>query len=90
MLGKRLEKISVGVLNNFQRTGQTGKKKNEKTEETNVALKLDASPATPEEIFKGTYSLVCDNLANELPATVRATDWNFFERLVVDLLVKMG
>lgn len=90
LLGKRLEKISVGVLNNFQRTGQTGKKKNEKTEETNVALKLDASPATPEEIFKGTYSLVCDNLANELLATVRATDWNFFERLVVDLLVKMG
>ena len=34
--------------------------------------------------------MVCDNLANELLATVRAADWSFFERLVVDLLVKMG
>lgn len=45
---------------------------------------------TPEELIEEGYQTIRDNLAAELLAEVKASSPQFFERLVVELLVKMG
>lgn len=47
-------------------------------------------PATPEEILEDTYQGIRKTLAEELLERVRTAPPAFFERLVVELLVKMG
>lgn len=46
--------------------------------------------ATPEEIFENAYQELLRNLANELLAQIAKSTPEFFENLVVKLLVKMG
>ncbi len=45
---------------------------------------------TPEELIEEGYQNIRDNLAAELLKEVKASSPQFFERLVVELLVKMG
>jgi restriction system protein len=45
---------------------------------------------TPEEILEDAYQEIRDNLAQELLTQVKKCSSAFFERLVVELLVKMG
>lgn len=45
---------------------------------------------TPEEMLQGSYQKLRQALATELLQTVKECSPDFFERLVVDLLVKMG
>jgi restriction system protein len=45
---------------------------------------------TPEELIEEGYQTIRDSLAAELLAEVKAASPQFFERLVVELLVKMG
>lgn len=45
---------------------------------------------TPEEILEDSYQDIRDNLVQELLTTIKSTPPEFFERLVVELLVKMG
>jgi restriction system protein len=54
---------------------------------------IDAEPKesqTPEELIETAYGQIQSALASELLAKVKAASPGFFERLVVDLLVKMG
>ncbi len=50
----------------------------------------DISTATPSEALEAAYENLRDELADELLAKVKATSPAFFERVVVELLVKMG
>lgn len=50
----------------------------------------DESSATPEEIFENSYQTIRRTLAQELLIKVKKSTPSFFERLVVELLVKMG
>ncbi|OZM58357.1 restriction endonuclease [Lottiidibacillus patelloidae] len=45
---------------------------------------------TPEEVIANTYQELKDTLADELISTIKTCSPEFFERLVVELLVKMG
>jgi len=45
---------------------------------------------TPEEILYAAYQIIRDNLKEDLLEKIRTISPSFFERLVVDLLVKMG
>jgi len=59
----------------------------------NISEQHDIQPImerTPEEIFEETYSLLRQELAAELLEQIKANSPGFFERLVVDLLLKMG
>jgi restriction system protein len=47
-------------------------------------------PSTPEEVLESAYKRLRDILANDLLELVRSMPPSFFERLVVELLVKMG
>jgi restriction system protein len=48
------------------------------------------SNATPEELLEDAYQLIRENLASELLVQVKGGSPAFFERLVVEVLVKMG
>lgn len=45
---------------------------------------------TPEELLDESYQTIRSNLANEIIEKIKSCSPNFFEYLVVDLLVKMG
>jgi restriction system protein len=66
----------------FQQPSQeeTKKRQEEETDETQ----------TPEEVIEAAYQRVREGLAAELLQTVKDQSPAFFERLVIDLLVKMG
>lgn len=44
----------------------------------------------PEDHIRDTYSIICSELAQDLLNQVKSSHWRFFERIVVDLLIKMG
>lgn len=50
----------------------------------------DISSATPSEALESAYENLRDELANELLSKLKHTSPAFFERVVVELLVKMG
>lgn len=61
---------------------------NDKTEEKSKQLQEDT--ATPEESFEYAYQKLRKELANELLETIKSCSPEFFEKLVVDLLISMG
>ncbi len=48
------------------------------------------STATPEEILEATYEEIRNDLADELLTQIKQVEPSYFEKIVVDLLVKMG
>jgi restriction system protein len=48
------------------------------------------TPETPEEVLEDAYQNVRESLSDELLTTVKTVSPQFFEQLVVDLLVSMG
>jgi restriction system protein len=53
-------------------------------------INLDTQNKTPDEILDSAYQDIKDKLREELLEKIRNVSFMFFERLVVDLLVKMG
>lgn len=53
-------------------------------------IKLVSENKTPEEVLEDAYQEIRDNLVQELLILVKNSSPTFFERLVVELLVKMG
>jgi restriction system protein len=51
---------------------------------------LDIESATPSEALEDAYKNLRDELVDELLARLKKSSPSFFERIVVDLLVKMG
>lgn len=51
---------------------------------------IETTPKTPEETLEDAYQEIRDTLAQDLLALVKQSKPAFFERLVVELLVKMG
>ena len=45
---------------------------------------------TPDALLDQSFQAIRDSLADEILSTVRTCSWIFFEKLVVNLLVKMG
>lgn len=80
-------KINMAFLRQFPEyiEFQTGQNK-----ENAIANTVEADSITPEESIEVAYQRVRSNLAIELLQTIKNCSPDFFERLVVDLLVKMG
>jgi restriction system protein len=51
---------------------------------------FDVTTATPSEVLETAYENLRDELADELLARLKKSSPSFFERIVVELLVKMG
>lgn len=60
----------------------------EPTSQSKVAQEIQLD--TPEELLETAHQTLRDGLASELLATIKGNSSEFFERLVVDLLVRMG
>lgn len=50
----------------------------------------EPGPSTPEEILENSYQNLRDNLAQEIIYNVKSCSPDFFENLVLDLLISMG
>jgi len=72
--------------NNFSEFHGRKNYEEKKLEEIN----LDIPNKTPDEILDSAYQDIKDKLREELLEKIRNVSFMFFERLVVDLLVKMG
>ena len=97
LLGKKPEKINIRFLSeNYPSFAERQKKWRKPTERTIDQENGDTSDIIaiaeepPEIILEKTHSILRSDLAQELLDNVKKSHWRFFERLVVDLLTKMG
>jgi restriction system protein len=88
ILEKKLEHIDMKFLKQFDEYNEFIKITNEnKTEEETIH---DIENHTPEELMETAFHNIKRTLAGEILEKIRTVTPSFFERLVVDLLVKMG
>jgi restriction system protein len=87
---KRKQEINITFLRQYSEflEFQNLKQDNGTTEDTDIQLEI--SPQTPEEILDNSYQSIRKSLAQELLDKIQHLSSSFFERLVVELLVKMG
>jgi restriction system protein len=89
ILRQNPEKINIKFLRQFPEFVEFHTaKKDEGTQEDSV--EENASPQTPEEAIESAYQGIRKALAQELLNKILEMPPSFFERLVVELLVKMG
>jgi restriction system protein len=89
------ERIDIGFLSQFEEFREFRARRGTQGEPPSPANQVegDAAPKdkeTPEELVEEAYQDIREGLAAELLQQVKDCSPAFFERLVVDLLVKMG
>ena len=84
--------IDVALLRRYPEFLEFRRLKRTRTDKGNHDLKevIDTPSATPSEALEAAYGNLHDELAEELLARLKKTSPAFFERIVVELLVKMG
>ncbi|MBK8498403.1 MAG: restriction endonuclease [Flavobacteriales bacterium] len=88
VLAERPTRIDVGYLKRFPEFIEFHTTKRETP--TQEPLDAAENSKTPEEILDGAYEQVRSTISQELLAKVQSLTWMDFERLVVQLLVRMG
>jgi restriction system protein len=86
VLAKPPSKINIQYLKSFPSFNWHGPPKS--TDQPDEPSEADGR--TPEELLESSYATLKEKLADELLERVRVGSPQFFERLVVDLLVAMG
>jgi len=88
VLNKGLARIDVNFLEQFEEFRQFRALKHTKEGEGEID---EGDPEkTPEEALESAYRQLRDNLANDLLQQVKSCSPGLFEKIVVELLVKMG
>jgi len=92
LLRKKPATINVKTLKQYPEFQEFQKLKGTRSGEKTTAAKesLDASTATPSEALEAAYENLRDELIDELLTKLKQSSPSFFERIVVELLVKMG
>lgn len=92
LLKKQPKAINVRLLKQYPEFVQFQQLKGTRsTAKTNLSERvLDSSTATPSEALENAYESLRDELAEDLLGKLKDTSPSFFERIVVDLLVRMG
>lgn len=87
VLSRQPERIDVEFLEQFPefREFKSSRRKDEKS-----IMSVTPSTDTPEELLDYAYQQLQEGLAAELLSMVKQCSPEFFERLVIDVLVKMG
>lgn len=88
-LAQNLEKIDNSYLEQFDEF-QEFKNRKRKKEETEPSPVVVSDETTPEEALETAYQSLRDDLATELLQTLKTSSPSLFEKIVVELLVKMG
>jgi len=92
LLAEQPKVINVKTLERYPEFSEFRNQKRIKEENGKDATKLisDISATTPSEALEFAYKNLRDELVDELLAKLKAISLAFFERVVVELLVKMG
>jgi restriction system protein len=92
LLKKQLKAINVKLLKQYPEFLEFQQLKGTRSgdRESSSRTTLDVTTATPSEALEAAYENLRDELADELLARVKKSSPSFFERVVVELLVKMG
>ncbi|GAB4211001.1 MAG: restriction endonuclease [Synechococcales cyanobacterium] len=94
LLAKQPKAINVKILERYSEFLEFKKLKRTRSRNgqgiTETKSIPDISVATPSEALEAAYENLRDELADELLAKLKGTSPAFFERVVVELLVKMG
>jgi restriction system protein len=92
LLRKKPATINVKTLKQYPEFLEFQKLKGTRSGEKTTTAKesLDASTATPSEALESAYENLRDELIDELLTKLKQSSPSFFERIVVELLVKMG
>ncbi len=88
VLKQNPDRIDVKFLGQFEEFRQFRALKHVKIEEAEAEAETHAR--TPEEALESAYKQLRDNLANDLLQQVKSCSPGLFEKIVVELLVKMG
>ena len=91
LLAENLKRVDIPVLSRFEEFREfrtAGVKSSDVGGEGQIHA--DTQVATPEEILEQAYLGIRSDVASELLAKVKAAPPEFFEKLVVELLVRMG
>ena len=89
VLEKKPETINVKFLEQFESFLEFKRKRNPADESVTDDPAISADK-TPEEILEATYSTIQTDLQEELLGKIKMSSPEFFEKLVVDLVVAMG
>jgi restriction system protein len=90
LLKKRPPAINVKLLEQYPEFLEFQQLKGTRSGKNAAQGSGETSPVTPSEALEAAYQNLRDELAGELLAKLKKSSPSFFERLVVDLLVKMG
>lgn len=91
LLAEKPEKINTGLLERYAEFQEFRNRKKDHTKTLeDVSTPHIPEYETPEDALASAYTLLRKNLEDEILASVKDSSPAFFERLVVDLLVKMG
>ena len=90
VFGQKPKTINMNLLRQFPEYLEFIKPSSTSSTADATTVQIDESQATPEEILEGSYQKIKRTLAQELLLKIKASPPAFFERLVVELLVKMG
>lgn len=94
LLSKKPSKIDISVLEQFPEFVEFKNRKKDKIENNSQSIiethTYQDTTQTPEDSLASAYNKLRMALESEVLISVKETSPSFFERLVVDLLVKMG
>lgn len=90
LLKENLPEISTKYLNRYEEFVAFRSKKNEKNKTENILNEENESNITPEESIEFGYQKLKESVSEDIISKIKECSPGFFERLVVELLVKMG
>ncbi len=90
ILKKKPEKLDIAYLGQFQEFKEFRALRRTKPEEGEQEQELDLNGKTPEESLDTAYQKLRGDLAADLIQRLKTCSPSFFERLVVEVIVKMG
>jgi len=90
ILAKNPEKININYLDQFPEFLEFRQASNKKQTHNVTQSDEQPQPVTPEESLEQAYQQLRDEVANELLHLIKENSPDFFEKLVVRLLVAMG
>src|SRR5690554_3546684 len=91
ILSEGPDRISIKYLERFDEFQEFRQASNKnRTQKVTHATDDDTSPTTPEETLEQAYQQLRDEVANELLHLIKGNTPEFFEKLVVHLIVSMG
>lgn len=89
-LSKHPDQIKVSDLKNIEEFKSFHKAKETTHAQESEEITIEDTSKSPEEIIDSAYDLIFNGLVVELLSTIKSCSAQFFEKLVVDLLITMG